>query len=813
VSGASIDWRHAARSLKRQPAFTCFAGLVLAIGIASVATMSAVIDAVDFPALPFESPRHIVLAERVVTSPDHPEGQNRSARESLFKRWQSARAFSAVAAWQYAGIGRLLGDDGNVMVPLNAATPNLFAALGVRPLLGRFVVPSDTEAGAPPVIVLSFEFWQREFSGRADALGKTIRLTDTDAGGGPVDYRVVGVLPSGLPEFNGLRGLGEYIPLRLADNVGADTSQVDVLGRLRTGVSIAAAQDELTRLAREVPSAPGEHTVGIAVRRLDSLYGYVAPARFSLLAIAVLVLAMAALNVANLVLARGAAHAQETALRIALGASSYRIARLFLAESAIIVVVGSAVAIPLAVWGSRTASVALGLTGGGWRIAPDARVFGVVFGVIAAVVLACGIPPAIAAARQGSRGIIRGVGHVVDGHASWRRLTDVLLVGQVAGALILVFGARLITREFRLAALAAPGIGATHALEVAFPFGLSHASGDDPLSRMVDALAAEPAVRSVGPWASTFDDTVEAAGVGGVVQRMPVEDDAVSAGTMRALGTSPMSGRLLDSADAVSAASVGVVNDVLAAALWPNQSAIGKSMILIRAERSAPARSGLARREVVRIVGVVRSIAVNYAPGEKAPAQFFQPFVPSAPADVQALFLQTRQRPPAAISDVRRAIQTVDAQDFFRDAVQPLHDRMADETRNLRFAARSLDVGALLAVIVATLGIYGFVAYVVSRRSREIAIRMALGASEWRAVRSILPRAAWLAVLGLVSGGVGCLGMVRILSRMSPGTASVSLDVSSLAMSVLAVLVVVAAATFAPAYRATQAGTAALRSA
>jgi predicted permease len=786
--------------------------LVLAIGIASVATMSAVIDAVDFPALPFESPRHIVLAERVVTSPNNPEGSRRDPTEMLFGRWQSARAFSGLAGWQYAGIGTLHGDDGNVMVPLGAATPNFFAVLGVRPFLGRLLAPSDTEAGAPRVIVVAFEFWKRELGGRADALGTTIRLTGTDTGAASADYRVVGVLPRGLPEFNGVRGLGEFVPLRLAADVAADTSHLAVLGRLRAGVSVAAAQQELTRLARDVPSTPDEHTVGIAVRRIDTLYGYVAPGRFSLLAIAALVLAIAAFNVANLVLARGAAHAQETALRIALGASSYRIARQFLAQSAIIVAVGSVVAIPLAVWGSRTASVALGLTGGGWRITPDARVLGVVIVVIAAVVIACGLPPAIAAAKHGPRGIIRGVGHVVDRHASWQRLTDVLLVAQVAGALILVFGAGLITREFRRAALSAPGADATHSLQVSFPFGLTHASGSDPLSRMVDVLSGVPGVRSVGPWTTTFDDTVEVRGAGGVTQRVPIEDDAVGAGTMRALGIAPVSGRLLDSADAESAASAGVVNDVLAAALWPNESAVGKSMVVIRADRNAPARSGLARRQVVRVVGVVHSIAVNYSPGEKAPAQFFRPFVPSAPSDVQELFLQTTQQPAAAIPDVRRAIQTVDAQDFFRDAVQLPQDRMTDEESRLRFAARSLDFGALLAVIVATLGIYGLVAYTVSRRSREIAIRMALGATEWRAVRAVLPRAAWLTVLGILCGGVGCVGMVRILAHVSASASGLSLDATSLAISVLAVLAVVAIASFVPAYRATNAGIQALRS-
>ncbi len=766
MAGTTIDWRYAARSLRRQPAFTCFAGLVLAIGIASVATMVAIVDAIEFPALPFESPHRIVLAEPLVTSPNEPTGRLRLATMALFRRFQAARALSDVAAEQYAGTDTFAGDDGNVMVALNVATPNYFAMLGLRPLLGRFFAPSDTAAGATPVIILTFDFWRRQFGARADALGKTLRLTRSDSPAVPVAYTVIGVLPSGVPEFAGLKGIGQFAPLRLgATNGIGDTTHVAVVGRLRRGVTIAAAQQELTRLAHDVRDAPGEHTVSVAVRRLDGIFGYLAPARFSLLAIATLVLAMAALNVANLILARGASHAQETALRIALGASRFRILRQFIAESVIITALGSIAAVPLAMWGTRATSTALGLAEGGWRVAPDARVLGAVVAVIAVVSLACGLLPALAAARQGPGGIIRGVGHVVDTHATWRRLTDVLLIAQLAGALMLMCGAGLLTRDFRRAAYSAPGIVASHVLEVSFPVGLSHASGTDALPRMVAALRDLPGARSAGLVTVTGGDTVQATRAAGVVGRVAIEDDAVSAGSMHSLSVTPMAGRLLDSADFESGAPVVVVNDVLAGAIWPNESPVGKSMVVIRPPSNAPPASGIARRQVVTIVGVVHSLALNYAPGSKPPAQLFRQFIPSAPADAQRLYLLTSQQPVAAAADVRRAIESIDAADFFRDAVQPLQVRLDSDIARLRFTARSLVLGALLGVIVASLGIYGLVAYTVSRQSRDIAIRVALGASDWRAVQFVVWRAAWIAAGGIASGGLGCFAMVGILTH------------------------------------------------
>lgn len=814
MQGAAIDWRYAARSLRRQPAFTCFAALVLAIGIASVATMVAVVDAIEFPALPFQNPRRIVIVERLVTSPNDPTVRLRPATTALFLRFQSAHTISDVAAQQYVGNGTIAGDGGNVMVTLNAATPNYFAMLGLRPLVGRFFTPGDTMAGAPPVIVLTFDFWKRQFGGRTDALGKTVRLTPGDSGAAPANYTVIGVLPSGVPEFTGERGIGQFVPLSLgADDAMGETARLTVFARLRSGVTITAAQQELSHLAHDEPGTSSERTVGIEVRRFDSMFGYLAPARFSLLAIAALVLAMAALNVATLILARAASHAQETALRIAIGASTFRILRQFVAESVIITALGSIVAVPLAVLGSRTVSTALGLAQGGWRVSPDAGVLGAVACVIAVVSLACALPPSIAAARQGAHGIIRGVGHVLDAHATRRRLTDGLLIAQLAGALTLVFGAGLIAREFHHAAYSAPGMDASHVLEVSFPVGLPHATGPDALPRMLAALTGLPGARSAGIVTVTGDDTVLATSAVGVASRVPIEDDAVSAGTMRTLSVVPVAGRLLDSADFASSAPVVVVNDVLADAIWPNGSPVGKSMTVIRPPSNAPLASGVAGRQVVTIVGVVHPLAINYAPGNRPPAQIFRQFVPSAPADAQWLYVRTSKQPVAAAAEVRRAIESVDAADFFSDAVQPVQAQFDSDVAGLRFAARSLSLGALLAIVVASLGIYGLVAYTVSRRARDIAIRRALGASAWRSIQFVAARAAWVAAFGIVSGGLGCVAMARILTHLNPDAPILSLDVGSLVSSALCVVLVVAVASFVPAYRAANAGTAALRSA
>src|SRR6185312_10965482 len=199
---------------------------------------------------------------------------------------------------------------------------------------GRFVTTGDTAAGVPHVMVLTFEFWKQQFGGRVDALGKIVKLTIPGARDSTLDFTIVGVLPPGIPEFTGVRGIGQFVPLTIdARDDGEDSTGLTVFGRLRDGVTISAAEKELSRLARDVRGRTDEHTVGIVVHRLADSFGYLVPARFALLAIAGLVLVMAALNVANLLLARGIARTPETALRTALGASNYRIVRQFMAES------------------------------------------------------------------------------------------------------------------------------------------------------------------------------------------------------------------------------------------------------------------------------------------------------------------------------------------------------------------------------------------------------------------------------------------------------------------------------------------------
>jgi putative ABC transport system permease protein len=805
MSGVWSDWRYAARSLKRQPGFICLAGLVLAIGIAAVASMLGVVEAVDKPVLPFAAPGRIVLAERLVASPNLAGGQLRSETVGIFRRFQAAHALSNVAAFRFVGDAQVTEDGGNVLVAMNAVTPNFFSVLGVRPFLGRFLSAADTGPGAPRVIVVTFDFWKHRLGARPGALGHTVRVTLRDAPHTSTDFTVVGVLPPGIPDFTGARGIGQFVPLRLgAHGTDADSDQVAVFGRLGDGATIASAQQELTRLTRNGAASSEERTLSVVVRPMQELFGYVAPARFSLLVIAILVLAMAALNVANLMLARGAAHAQETAVRIALGASRSRIIHRFVADSVIISVVGGMAAIPLTIWGAHMASIALGLAAGGWQVTFDARVLGLTIAAVALAAVACGLLPALAAARHGTYGVIRGAGHIVDRRAGWRRLTGALLVAQVAGALSLVFGAGVITRDFRRTVSTAPGLDATHVLEVSFPMGLSHASEADVLSRMIASLTNLPAVRAAGLVAGTLDDTVESADDAGAIRRMPIEEDALSAGTLHTLGVRPLAGRLLDSADFRSLAPVVLVNDVLANAYWPNESAVGKTIQVIRSASNAPPHSGLAQRQLVTIVGVIRSMALFHPPGAKALPQLFTQSAPLAPADAQSLYVLTTIRPVDAAADVRRAIQAVDEQDYFEDAVQPLGARIDRESDGLRFAARGLGLGALLATIVASLGVYGLVAYTMSSRSHEMAIRMALGASERRVIQSALSLVTRLAMLGIACGGACSVALSRILTHVSADAAALSLDLGSFLVSAAAVVGAVIVAGFIPAHRASQ---------
>lgn len=793
MTGMLQDLRYAARVLGRAPGFTLVAALTLAVGIGANASMFTLVNGLLLrqpPAL-HEPDRLVQIGRSYENAPRWDNWSNPSLRE--IERATVGTVFEGVAglAGRQFVIGQ--GVDAESVVG-EYVTGNYFEVLGVRAALGRVLERSDdVTPGGHPVVVLSHELWMRRFGGARDAIGRTLAL-----GGNP--YEIIGVAPR---DFVGIDALSQspqlYIPVSMRTSSGGinileewGSSWIYGIGRLAAGTSFDAAQAAMPvvsmrlRAASEINEdievllAPGVGLDPAAREQANTI-------ALLLTGIAVLVLLLTCANVANLFLARASARGREMGVRLAMGAGRGRVARQLLTESLLLAVVSAVVAYPIV----RAASgylPALFDNNLAWSLAPDARVLAALLGLGVLAGLLFGALPAIAAGRSGAAvalGSMRATGGL--GHT---RLRDALVVLQLAISLGLMTASALLGRSVLNAGSADPGFDA-RGLVVAFVNpGLTGRYDAESASALYDRLLSE--VRAL-PGVTGATLASEAPFVGGHARRtrwpadrpsepaVQYEAEAINVGPgyFETLGIPLLRGRTLEH-HRQEPEPVAVINQAAADFYWPGEDAVGKEL------------NGGTR--VVGVVGNVQSRSLRTAP---RPA-VFEPL--PEPDRYYAVVHVRTARPAAEVGhDLREAVAGLDP-GLPVTRVAELQSAVAASIGETRTFGWLVAAFAGLAFVLSIIGLYGLVSYAVSRRVRELGIRIALGAEPGTLVRMVLRRGLGLAAVG-IGAGIGVAWAVsRALQGMLFGVSAT--NGAALAVAALVLLGSATVAAWLPARRA-----------
>ena len=750
------DFRYAFRSLVRQPTFTVVALLTLVLGIGTNTAIFSVIKAVLLNQLPYDAPsRLVVLSER------NPDGNSDLVAPLTFADWQTAsKAIPSMAAYRqlryaFAGAGEPLD------VPSVRATPNLFAVLRAGAMVGRTFTADEGVTGSDHVAILSQSFWARHFGGAQSAIGQTIQL---DA----QPYTIVGVM---APAFDFPPGghVDVWTPLSFdpRDQHGRSRKarSLSVVGRLADGVPPEQAQREMSVVASNIATSFPDSNAGWGARVVSAQEQLVTTVRPALLLISTAVgflLLIVCANVANLILARLSSRRTEIAVRAALGAGRWPLVRQVLAESLLLAGSGGALGLFVAWAGVRFVhSLPEGSLPRMQDVRIDAGVLAFAVATSVLVALIFGLVPALQASRAGLKDTI----HAFSGTTgrSGSRLLNALVVVEVALALMLLVGAGLMTRSFAQLMRVSPGFEPNNllAVQVYLPQA-KYKTAADRTRFYMDALrriGAHPGVTAVAgvsalpmypvgiDFALPFSIEGKPAPANGEEPRADIR--MATPGYFETMKMALIRGRFIDDRDGVGAPGAMVINETMARRYFGGDDPIGR---VVRNPHGAA--------QVVGIVGDVK----HYGLDRDARAELFMPAWQQS-LNGMAFVVRTASDPAGFIDAVRRQVLAVDAEQPIFDA-SPMVDVVAQSVFLPRISMVLLLVFAATALLLAAVGIYGVVSYTVTERTRELGVRMALGADAGSTLRLVLSRSMMLVGAGTVVGLVASVAITRVLGGL-----------------------------------------------
>ena len=777
------ELRHAARGLKGSPVFTGAALITLAFAIGANTAIFSLVDALLIEPLPFREPDRLVQTLYLDPTDKRTEPSPMVTGGHFLDWRRESRVFSGLAAHTDAVGSSLTGDGPPDRVSGARVTHDLFAILGVEPELGRVFTAAEDRPGGPRVALLSHDLWHRRFGADPAILGREIEL-DGEA------TAVVGVMP---PELRYPPGAELWRPLALDPADESLVSFLSTVGRMKEGIGLADVRTDLLRVDRETITGVYLRGAGPLPRLLEEqLYGEQKPLLAALAGAVAAVLAIACVNLANLQLARAAGRQRELAIRAALGAGPARVARLALVESVLLAVAGGAAGIAVA-YGGLPALAAL-LPEEVVALAAPLRIDGTVLAFTLALSvatgLAFGLAPAALAWRPRLLAPLSGGAALATARAGGFRLRWLLIVSEVALAQVVLAAALLLARSF--VGLLGAGLGFDPAPLLTLrlspsPADLGEVAALDRLARevvaRVERVSGVAAAGIVAPMPLGMGSDVEVAAelpfvVDGIYRDGAVPGDpgvgrvehrAVTPGLLEALGVRLVAGRSLTAADARPGAPlVAVVNRrVAAAGWWPGGTPLGQGLLI--GLPLAPELADPVPREVVGVVEDVREFGLERRTPEIA-------YVPLAqvPQSLAALILELlpvhlvvrveEGVAPGEVADaVREAVWSVDPRQPITE-VRPMREVVGAALAGRRAQALLMGLLALVALILATVGIYGVVSHLVGQRTREIGIRMAFGATSRRVLWALVQQGAPAILAGLMLGSAGSFAAARALA-------------------------------------------------
>ncbi len=797
------DLRYGTRVLTRAPGFALVSILTLAMGIGAATAVFSLVEGVLLRPLPFPEPDRIVRLFQLDAT-----GRRMNVSEPNFDDWKArTHGFVSMAETALSASVPVSGGREPIVTSGAAVSREFFDVMGVTPAVGRGFLPEEQRVGAAPVAIISHRFWTARLGG-APLEGQPLRINDEL-------HQVVGVMPEG---FAYPTGADFWTPREVAPPQRSRTAHnFQVVARLADDVPLATANGELSAVSRAMKGEHGDATWmadAAAVPLQEQLTANARPTLVALFGAAVLLLVIACLNVSNLQLARIATRRRELALRMAIGAGRGRILRQMLAEAALLSAAATVVGAGLAAAGVR--AIVAAQPGSVPRldsVGVNGTVLAFACGVAALTALALGLATVLRTSQHELRASLAGGPRTMTGDRGRERVRQGLVVAQVAITIVLLTGASLLARSFVRLLEVDPGYRTSDAvvLDLVSPFSRDAAARSRVASfqqELLARLAVLPGVESVGlvndfPLGggrytngqflemTRVDEFKSYEDVGRIGDQAKARAGqagyrVASAGYFAAMGIPLLRGRLFDDGDGPDAPHVAVISESLAKAKWPDQDPLGRFVQFGNMDGDARG---------IRIVGVVadvRELTPEAVPGP-------------------LLYLDYRQRPSTQVSVVLASSTPGAVAQAARQAVQqldpnmPIRIRSMDDALELTLSGRrfSLLLVALFgaaALTLASLGIYGLVSYLVTERTREIGVRMALGAERGDIIRLVAGQGVVLAAAGVVAGLGASLGLTRLVQGLLFGVTAT--DPVAFAGVAIVTLVVVLAACCGPALRA-----------
>ena len=793
MSSLVRDVKFAARMLARTPGFSLIALLTFALGIGVNAAVFTVYNGVLLRPLPYPDADRITMVWL--------DNRRQQIREDItsypnYMDWRTqGSSFAHMAAFTPSSFN-LTGAGDPERLRGAETTANFFDVMGLQPIAGRLFTAQEETPGKDTVILLSYGLWQRRFGGAADAIGKTITLN-----GRP--HEIIGVMPGTLkvPEDAEL-----WKPLAPPDDVrqARGSFWLPVIGRLKPGVPVEQAQSEMNGIAARIEqNFPNQKGFGVYVVSLHrQIVGDIERSLVVLLGAVAFVLLIACANLGNLMLGRSAARRKELAIRTALGAGRWRLVRQMVTETFVLAMGGSVIGLLLAYWAT---GFFVGLGGGSIprpeAIALDARVIAFALGLAAVSALLAGLVPALQASGGTLADPLKEGGRE-GGTGANRRTRSALIAAEVALAFMLLVGAGLLVRTLWSMQQVDRGFSTARigTMNISLPSALFATPNDVRgfQARLLERVRSLPGVEAAALGTGVLQPLITNSGIYSIEgkpfpppeERVEYPTEIVSPGYFETIGMKLAEGRFFNEQDTAQAPFAIVVNETLAQQAWPGQTAIGRRMKGGAPDSPAP---------WLTVVGVIKDARRADVRRDIRPELYFC-MLQRTPRTA-SLFVRTAGDPLALVPAIRNEVRTLHPQvPLF--AVNTLDSQVSETLAQPRFRALLLAGFAALALLLASIGIYGVTAYAVSQRTHEVGLRMALGAKRRDVLTLILRQHLVPALAGLVIGIAGAVAVSRFLTSLVYGVGATD-AVTFLGVAVVLVLVAALAA-WIPAMRATR---------
>lgn len=796
------DLRYAIRNLLKQPGFAAIAIITLALGIGANTAMFSVINAVLLRPLPYHEPdRLVTLWEE---SPERGMYQM-PVSFANYRDWvDQNQVFQQISAYTFTNLNLTgAGEPARLLTVRSSA--NLLQLVGAAPMLGRAFLPEEDKEGASKVVILGHALWQSRFGSDPTIVGKPLTLNNQS-------YTVVGVMSANFQFPVGFGYLGKVLndPVDLYVPIAASSRELTrgnysffAIGRLKPGVTIDQARAEMTTIESRLEQQYPEGNTGIGISLIstqEQTVKEIRPALLVLLGAVAFMLLIACANIANLLLARAASRQKEIAIRTALGASRLRVLRLLLTESLMLSLAGGCLGLLLAFWGT---DALMALTPDNIprlnEVGVDSRVFGFTLAVSIITGVLFGLIPAVHASKpdlteslkEGSRGSTGG--------AAGKRTRSILVAVEVALSLVLLIGAGLMIKSFLRLQQMNLGFNPENVLAVNLSLSRSRYPEDRQqaafFQEALDGLQSMTGVKAAGATTglpltlsvSGSDFRIEGRPEPEAGKEMIIHTRSISPGYLQALDIPLLKGRDFSDRDKSDAPHAAIINNELARIYFPNEDPLGKRITF---------DDGESWISIVGIIGDVKQLGLDSG----AKPEVYFPYLQS-PSPSMSIVVRATSDPLSLAASVKRLIQTID-KDLPIDDVKTMQQLLVESNSGRRFNMLLLTVFALVALVLAIVGIYGVMSYTVTQRTHEIGIRVAIGAQSRDVFRMVIGQGMRLAIIGVAFGLVGAFGLTRLMTSMLFGVEPT--DTATFVTIAVLLTVVALVACYIPGRRATK---------